>query len=766
MSVETTSLARALLRYNAQLLVLCLAIFAALCVGIGWLRFSSDNASFFGRDNPEFQLIRHLEDTYAGTSSVMIMVLPPEGEAFSPATLEAVRTITEDAWFVPYVLRVDSPTNYIHSHSEGEDIYVEALLEEGVPITPEAAARFAQIAPEAQNLRNRLIVPDGTAYGISIDIVMPDDVAGSREEVRNWLFENRSLWLQDYPGFEINMTGAVLGGLTLSQAARDDVITLVPLAFVVAIVILSYFLRSVLAVVTTTAVVGLGTMATFGIAGWLGVELTAGTAISPLAVMVLTAASCIHMILAWMRARNTGDADEATAHALSMNLAPITAATVTTAIGFLAMNFADSPPLQAMGNVVSLGLLFSMCLVFVVLPFGLRRGGAARHAHHLPLSRARMLLVSRWIGFTQMVWLVIFPIMLAVSVLGITRIGFDDNLLRYFSDRYEFRRDTDAVQARLTGLDTLQFSFTAPDGTSVFNPEFLRDIDRFSQWLRAQDSVVSTLDMTDVLKRMNRSISGDDPAAERIADTREENAQLMMFYELSLPVGLDLNTQIDVDRVQTRVVAFMRTTHSSDIRDLALQAEDWLALNTPDTMAEAGGYSLAFARITERNNRQMMVGLVLVLVMVSLILMALLRNVKYGAISLVPNVVPAIMAFGVWGVTYGDVNLGSTVVTSMTFGIVVDDTIHFLMHYRNRRKLGDDVGVAIDNTFETVGAAITITSCALIAGFAVMSMSGFAINQHMGALTAIVIAFALLADLLFLPSVLRLFDRDKQVPGA
>ena len=118
---------------------------------------------------------------------------------------------------------------------------------------------------------------------------------------------------------------------------------------------------------------------------------------------------------------------------------------------------------------------------------------------------------------------------------------------------------------------------------------------------------------------------------------------------------------------------------------------------------------------------------------------------------------PAVLAFGLWGYTFGYVNLGSTVVTTMTFGIVVDDTVHFLMHYLRRRRAGMPPEPAMRDTFSVVGAAIIITSVALMAGFAVMTLSGFVINQHIGALTVFVVGFALLADLLFLPALLLAF---------
>lgn len=744
--------------WQRWLLLAFLLLFLALAAGLPHLRFGDDNRSFLGDGNADFVQIQKIEDAYAQSTTVMIMVIPPEGTAFEPATLDALRRMTTDSWQTPYVLRVDSAVNYSHSYAKGEDIIVEPLLEEDVDITPEMAARFAEIAPSSDELVNRLISADGGAYGISVDVVLPDGVPEARQEVADFLAAQRAQWAADFPGFAFRSTGSVLGGLTLAKAARDDAATLVPLAFVAAIALLAVFIRSPRAVVASTLIVGAATVATFGVAGWLGIRLTAGTAISPLAVMVLTSASCVHMTLAWIRERDTMDPRAATHRALSTNLAPITVATVTTAIGFLGLNFADSPPLREMGDIVAIGLVFGLTAVFVVLPMVLAGANPSNPAPKTLLTHDLMDRLARYVLATRTVWLIVFPAVIAVSILGITRIGFDDNMLRYFDERYEFRRDTDAVQDRLTGLDSLTFSFTAPEG-SVFEPAFLRDVDRFTLWLKEQENVVSVGSITDIIKRMNKAMSADDPAEDRIADSREANAQLMMFYELSLPIGLDLNTQIDVSRLQTRVTAFIRSEHSENIRALAREAEAWMAENTPDTRAVAAGYTIAFARITDRNNRQMLIGLGVVLALVSVILVFTLGNLKMGVISLVPNLVPALMAFGIWGITFEDVNLGSTVVTTMTFGIVVDDTVHFLMHYLARRKRGEPPEAAMAHTFSVVGAAIIITSIALIVGFAIMALSGFAINQHIGALTAIVIGFAVLADLFLLPAVLLRFER-------
>lgn len=744
-------IARLILRRNRLWLFLLLAVLAGLAAGIPRLEFSSDNRAFFGRENQEYRDLLAMDATYAGSDGLLFLMVPPEGEAFASASLEALRRFTDDAWLTPYVLRVDSAANQTVSRAEGDEIIIEPLLDE---VTEKAAARFEDRLMSLDEAVGRLVAEDGSAYGMSVQLVLPED--GGRDEVLTYLDDMQKAWRADYPGWEFHVTGGMLGGLTLEQVAWDDLVRLVPVSFVVVLVLLLFLMRTPVGAVVTIAVVVSGTVATLGFAGWTGVVLTAGTAISPLSVMVLISASCIHMMLSWMRGLETMATGEAAEMALAENLGAVTVTNLTTAFGFLCLNFSQAPPLRDMGNIIAFGLMVGLAATFVMLPAGLRLDRRA-HAAKIPISSALMDRLAGGVLRRWRLWLWGFPVLVVVSLTGIARIGYDDSIFRYFDDRYEFRRAADAITEKLSGLESMQFSFAAPEGKNVFDPEFLRAIDRFSDWLEGQPQVISVTSIASVLKRLNQSMNGDDPAFRTIPDSREANAQLMMLYELSLPVGMDLTTTIDVSRTQTRLIAALRVSDSNQTRALADAAEDWLAANEPLLSARASGLSVAFARLSQRNNRQMLLGLGAVLVLISGTMVVTLRSVKYGAISLAPNLVPALLAFGLWGWTFGDVNLGSTVVTTMTFGIVVDDTVHFLMHYLRRRRGGMDAEAAMRDTFSVVGAAIVITSLALMAGFAVMTLSGFVINQHIGALTVFVVGFALLADLLFLPALLRAF---------
>jgi uncharacterized protein len=742
-----------ILRRNRYLLLALIVALLVLAGGLPNLQVSSSNRSFFGADNQEYLDLQEIEATYNLPTTILFMLVPPEDTAFDPDTLRSLREMTNDAWQIPYVLRVDSPINYMRSFADEDEVYVEPMLDEFAEITQGSADRFRELAINSDGLRNTLLSDDGRAYGISVRVVLPNGNRDARYEIESFVYELRASWEASNPDWDVHVSSGILGNNLLARVAVEDMIYLVPIAFAAVIILFLFAMGSVVLVGASVLVLLSSTLATFGFAGWTGIELTAGTAISPLAVMVLVSTSCVHIILTWVRAAETGKMDDPFRHSLTENLAPVTISHLTTAFGFLSLNFAPSPPLANMGNIVAFGLLFGHLSVFVILPAVLSRrvvSGAGRFM----ISGDRMRRFARWVIARRRVSLVLFPLLMIGAAFGISNIDFDDNVIRYFDSRYQLRQDSEAIQDQLTGLEALQYSFAAPEGASLFDPDFLRRVDRFAAWLEDQPYVAAVSSVTDIIKDLNQNMNGGAEEAAQIADSQSANAQLLMFYELSLPVGLDLNIMMDVDRTQTLVTATVRTEHSSQLRDLARQADGWLVENEPSIASRGSGIAIAFARISQRNNRQMIFGFLVVLGLVSVTMIATLRSLRYGLVSLVPNLVPALLAFGFWGIFLGDVNLGSTVVTTMTFGIVVDDTVHFLMHYLRCRRKKMNVTEALEDTFAVVGSAIVLTSVALILGFAIMSASGFAINQHIGILTSIVIFFALVSDLFLLPALL------------
>ena len=352
-------------------------------------------------------------------------------------------------------------------------------------------------------------------------------------------------------------------------------------------------------------------------------------------------------------------------------------------------------------------------------------------------------------------------IVMLFLMLGIFRIELNDNFIEYLDEGYQIRQDTELIASeQVTGLDIVEYSIDSGRSGGITTPEYLDGLDRLGKWFEAQPDVMTVATFADIMKRLNQKMNGDDPAYYAPPDSTELAAQYLLLYELSLPYGLDLNNRIDIDKSKTRLTVIMKRSSAKKLRQLDEQAREWMQQNLPPSMYSYGsGLSVVFAHISKRNIDTMLTGLSAALVLISLILIIALGSVKYGLLSLVPNLFPAILAFGLWGYLQSQVGLAVAVVAAISIGVVVDDTVHFLTKYllaRKEKNMGPEQ--AVRYSFKTVGTAIVITSMALAAGFAVLAFSGFYVNFSMGVLTVIAIVFALLTDFLFLPPLLIAAD--------
>jgi predicted RND superfamily exporter protein len=345
---------------------------------------------------------------------------------------------------------------------------------------------------------------------------------------------------------------------------------------------------------------------------------------------------------------------------------------------------------------------------------------------------------------------------MAIMTFFITRNELDDKFVEYFDRSTEFRQSADFTMENLTGVYTVEYSIGADGPSGISEPTYQQKLDEFTIWWLAQPHVLHVNTFSDVMKRVNRSMNGDDPASYVVPDNRQLAAQLLLLYGNSLPRGFGLDNQINVDESSTRFIVTLGNLSARELRGIAQEGERWLESNAPEYMWSIGvSPSIMFSYISERNIKSMLTGTTVALVLISGILIVALRSFRLGIISLLPNLAPAAISFGIWGLLVGRIGLSLSVVTAMSLGIVVDDTVHFLSKYaRARREKGLDAQAAVRYAFSSVGMALLITSIILVIGFSILSLSSFELNKGLGRLTAIVIVVALTADFFILPPLL------------
>lgn len=249
-----------------------------------------------------------------------------------------------------------------------------------------------------------------------------------------------------------------------------------------------------------------------------------------------------------------------------------------------------------------------------------------------------------------------------------------------------------------------------------------------------------------------------------IPDRADLAAQYSLMYEMSLPYGLDLNNMLNLDKSSTKVMVFTDNITNGELIRLSEQAQEWLEANFDSLISPPGSISLMFAHVGENNIRSMLWGGVLAVIAITITILIALRSFSYALISMIPNSLPAFMAFGIWGVLVGQVNMAVAAVFSIALGILVDDTVHFISKYRRGRLVkGFTPEQSIHYAFDNVGSALIITTVVLSIGFGLLATSDFNLNAMAGMLTTITIVIALVFDFLILPPILMLFDRDSKL---
>ena len=554
---------------------------------------------------------------------------------------------------------------------------------------------------------------------------------------------------------------------TFVEASISSQMVFLPASLLLMALVLGVLTRGWPGVVATGAVIVFSILSSLGLGVWAGLPFSPPISPAPTIVLMIVVANCVHLLVALQQRLRAGDSrHDAIVESIRLNLHPVFLASLTTALGFLSMNFSEVPPYRHLGNFVAFGIVASFILSVTFLPALLSllpiRAVKDRRLPGPTMNRLADLVVRYRKAFIWG-WLLIVPVL----ILAIPRNELNDVLVHFFDESVEFRQDTDFMDERLSGNTLLEYSLEASSEGGVTDPLFLAEVSDFAAWYREQPPVRHVATITDTFRQLNQSMHGDDPAAYRIPESQELAAQYLLLYELSLPQGLDLNNQIDRSRSATRVTISAETLYSQDLLDLNGRAEAWLEANAEHVAGvNSTGPAALFAYIGQRNIRAMLVGTVVVLLAISAILLFALRSLRLGLISIVPNVIPAVLGFGVWGLTVGQVGLSLSVVVAMTVGIVVDDTVHFLSKYRRaRREYGQGPEEAVRYAFDTAGRALMTTTVVLVAGFLIFVFSPFVPTAQVGVLTAMIIGFALIADLSLLPALLTVVDRNASEKG-
>jgi predicted RND superfamily exporter protein len=741
------------------------ALAAVIGAGASRLEFSTNYRVFFSEANPELQAFENLQSTYTKNDNFFFVIEPRGGSAFDAGTLAAVEQLTEAAWQIPYAIRVDSVSNFQHTYAIDDDLIVEDLVSNAIAQGADYLADRRDVALAEPLLRDQIVTGDAGVTAVNVVLQYPEKGLMEVPEAVGFARDLKAQIEADFPDVQIHLTGVSMLNNAFAETGMQDGATLMPLMFLVIFALTWLIIRSFTATLSTLVVIMLSSVVGMGVAGFAGVKLTPIAMSAPIVILTLAVADSIHILLSLRGLMRDGlDKTAALVEAVRINFLPVSITSLTTIVGFLSLNFSDSPPYWHLGNITAVGIaaawLYSVTLLpalISVLPYRTKQAAGDDWSQRA-MERLADVVIANYRKFFAGMGLAALAL-----IAFIPTIDFNDQWVEYFDERIEFRTDSDEAQ-EFFGLYPIEYSVPAAGPGGVSEPEFLANLERFAEFLREQPNVTHVYSLSDIMKRLNRNMHGDDAAYHRIPGDRELSAQYLLLYELSLPYGLDLNDRINVDKSATRVTATMSRATTAETKQFFADVQQWMDDNWPAYMrTEPTSAAVMFTYISERNMQNMVAGTILAVAAIAVIMMFALRSVRLGVLSLVPNGLPILTTFGAWALLVGEVGFSVATVASISLGIIVDDTVHLLSKYvRARDERGLTVEDSIRYAFRNVGTAIVVNTIILTAGFLVMTTSAFKMNVDLGLMTVLAIAFALILDFLFLPALLLLGKRDRE----
>ena len=745
---------------SRKYLVLFLSILAAVPFLIRLPEVKTvDNVDYFTiEDDPDVRFYEQLKTVF-GNDEFFIVAFQKDN-LFTRPNLTSLQRLTEDLSGIEGIRDIKSLANVDDTIGEDDFFYVRKFLET-IPEDGPGLEALRQQAVGNPLYRQNLVSPDGNTAAIVISVDEHPEDPGFRKAV----IGRAEAILADYRDFTgpVHMAGWTYTNLSLSQYMKQDIATFIPITY--AFIALAVFLffgnlwLTLIAVLNISLCMG----CTMGMFPLLDITLNNVTTIVPPVVMALALCDTVHIFSALDRDLFDQYPDKVRAFAavLKKLAGPCFLTTVTTAIGFLSLYISDIPPIKEFALIASAGMVFEFFFAFSFMPafmllFDEKRltGSLFRSVAGSGTAHPFLTRVSDFVaGYFRPVF-AIGILVLCLSVWASTRIAVETNLLEFFKPDSPVRQSTVFVEKELAGVSTLDISLKAGKPDAFKQPAALGVMETLQNHVNQLDGVDKTLSFVDFIKDMNQSFHGESSAFYTLPDSADLIAQYLLIYE-SDDIRDFVNETFDHARMSIRMSRHATGEQAVIIRDIRaflagmdtggldirISGRALQDVNTIDALVSGQIYSLATASA-------IIIG----------IMFFVLRSVPLGLLSILPNLFPIVLNFGIMGLFGVPLNTATALIAAVAIGIAVDDTIHFLTELRNNLAAGADTAAAIRRTILVKGRAIILSSLILCIGFGVMVFSRFVPTVNFGSLSAVIMITALIGDILVLPAAVRMIS--------
>ena len=750
--------------------LLIFAIMIAVCTpGLMYVKANFTYKSWYSDKDPNVENFLNFEKKFGNDDNAVIVVRSKES-SLNPEFAHVIKNLTRDIWNVEEVLRVDSLNNFIYSEGRGEDIIIEPIvddydLEDGKYASREVGRKIKH----EQILENYLISEDQKTQLVIARIVPEVVKIPDHSKITNDIKKVLETYKTNYPELEFYLTGSVVVVDDFTMATLNDLSLLVPLLYLIFIILLYYKYRSMVTIMLVFSTISLSIWMMMGICGYLGLEINTLTGAAPNILMTVAISDAIHLFSAFFESQKKGFGfTDGARYSFIKNFYPTLLTSITTSIGFLSFYGALVEPVAHLGVMVGVGVIFAWIVTYFFLAPAIiwlkkyfpevEKAGTIIDKKDIPVGKLSMKSTAL---IQQFKW----PIILMTIGLFVFGVHFGRKLevnmdpMEQFSPSHPSVVSNNMIQSEFGYSSSFEIRIDAREVEGAKDPEFLRRVDRFNDWLLSFPEISKVVSINYILKSLNQALHENNSTFYQIPGTKKQVAEALILYQMGLPEGRDINNLISLDNRFIRATVNWNITDSKKSNQFFKDIEAEAQKRELDILIT--GKNPLFHALTPYIVKTFNNSFLMAFVFITLILIITLKSLSLGLLTLIPNILPLIVGAGLFYFSGYDVDMGTVLVASVCLGIAVDDSIHFLFEYKNYRDLGFDPKSTIEKIMTTTFPALLMTTILICLGFGSFIFGNYIPNVKFGISVAIVLFIALVADFIVLPAVLLLRNKSK-----
>jgi uncharacterized protein len=733
---------------------------------INQLTVDTSNDAFYHPDDPAMIAYNQFRERFGKDDHIIIGI--KSSEIFTSEFLQTLSELHQEIEdTVPHLNEVTSLIDVRNTYGQEDELIVEDLIEE-IPNTPAALEALKQKVFSNPFYVNYLISEDGqfTILDIEPNAVISDEngyhYLSTAEYGEMMVVIHPILAKFRQAGLDIYAAGIPVVSVRLAVAIAQTMAELTPLAFLLNIILLTFLFRRLSGVIYPMLVVFLSVMGTVGAQAWLGYPINLVTSVLPTLLVVVGVADSVHVLSGFYREyhNNGGQKEAAIAFALGQNGLAILMTTVTTSVGLMSFVTAEVGAVAQLGVIAPIGILSAFLYTVLLLPaliaiFPMRQ---PRDNKVGGLADKLLLWVADVACRRYKAILVISAVLFMVAISGAMQLAISHNALSWFPENSSLRKDIAAIDGALKGSTTIEVVIDTGKAKGLYDPELMNRLDRSMQ--TAMDfgtesiPIGNTNTISVILKEVNRALHANQDEFYVVPDSRELTAQELLLFEMG--EADDLHKLVTEDYAMARFTIMVPFVDAIEMKPVLEKVNSHFQTVYPDMTIIITGFAPMLVETMYDVLTSMLKSYSFALIVITILMVLLIGKVKIGTVSMIPNLLPIALVMGIMGWMALPFDFSNMLAGSITLGLVVDDTIHFLHNFRRNFEISGNVQTAVRETLLNTGRAIFITSTVLASGLALYLTAYLRSTVNFGIITSSAVVLALLADFFLAPALMVL----------